>query len=714
MKVKEKEKIRKKSFISELSEGVRKNVKNESEKVGTLKLWINICAVILGFLFGGCHLVFGSYPLGLAFVCALPSSVWFALAGVCLGSLTLGRSGVIYALITLLAVFLRIIISGGEIKNQNSEETARAELFEESTALKVSAAVICGFVASIYEMLLESFSLRTLLFGVCMIVLPAVLTFVFSASFYPGITLRELIFGKKRIFNSPDTKKERIKLYLFRASALAFVALAAYSLNKYNFLGIDLSFVFAGCITLFTAKRFGAVYGAAVGFSSALLISGLYSAGFALLGLVCGALFAYGAWLAPTLGGIALTAWGAYISGVSGFLTLLPEYLISVCAISPAFRFLEREEAPEIRESVRRKATDMVGTMALAYRNRKALFSDGIEATLRDITPLTDNFCSNEQLKENCAFFAKMITEAKVCALDEREMDEELTGRLEDVFSDAGFKNGVIRAFGNRKKYVICSGEDKDGTVITSPTLRKGIEETSGLKFSEPEYYRRQDMVLMQCEAVNQYKLSYAVKSAVGESGEISGDTAEIFDDINGCFYAIISDGMGSGELAKKTSEFTSRFLGSTLGSGASCSTIIHMINSIVRNAPEECSATVDLFSFDLITGEATFIKSGAAASYIKRKNSLFRIKSETMPLGIIKQVDAEKISAAVLPGDYVIMVSDGVMDSSEDLSWLPEILNTMVAESTEELAELIINAAKKNSSAFDDMSVIVMQIHKK
>ena len=455
------------------------------------------------------------------------------------------------------------------------------------------------------------------------------------------------------------------------------------------------------------------MYGAAVGFASSMLISGLYSAGFALLGLIAGALFSYGAWLAPTLGGIALTAWGAYISGVSGFLALLPEYLISVCAISPAFRFLEREDAPEMRESARRKATDMVGTMALAYRNRKAVFSDGIESAMKNLIPIADGFCVGEPIKENYAFFAKIIAEAKSASLDDREMDEELTERLESVFADVGFKNGVIRAFGNRKKYVICSGEDKDGTLITSPSLHKGIEEVSGLRFSEPEYYRRQDMVLMQCEAVKQYKVTYAVRSAAGESGEISGDTAEIFEDLNGCFYGLISDGMGSGELAKKTSAFTSDFLKSTLGSGASSSTLIHMINSIVRNVGEECSATVDLFSLDLITGEAIFIKSGASASYVKRKNSLFRIKSETMPLGIIKAVDAEKISAAVNVGDYVIMVSDGIMDSSEDSSWLPELLNGISAESTEDMADLILAEAKNNSKAFDDMSVIVMKVEK-
>lgn len=712
MEVKEKERVKRRGVLSGLSSDVRESIKREGTDTGSFKLWINLSAVVIGFLFGGCHLFFGSYPLGLALVSALPSSVWFALLGVSLGSLTLGRSGIIYALIGVLAVFLRVIISGGEKVKGKGSESEKA-LFSENVTLRVCSAVISGFVAAIYEILLESISFETVLFGVCMVILPALFTFLFSGAFYHDIGVRELIFGTKRIFVASENRGDKMRLYSFKASLLVFIALAAFSLNKYNIFGINLSFVFSGCITLFAAKRFGTLYGAVVGFVSSALVSGLYSAGFALLGAASGALFVFGVWYAIGLGGALLSIWGAYVSGVSGFLALLPEYLISCCIVFPTFRFLEREEAPEIRDNVKRRATDMVGTMALAYRNRKAIFSEPVEDSMKTLIPMLNSFSDSGVIGENYALLSKIIAESKQTALSDREMDEELTGKIEGVFLDLGFKSGVIRAFGERKKYVICSGEDKDGTLITSPLLRRGLEEASGLKFSEPEYYRRDDMVLMQCEATKQYKLDFALACAAGTSGEVSGDSVDSFETGDLYAHGLISDGMGSGSEAKKTSRFAVDFLKSSLGCGASYSTLIHMLNSIIRSEREECSATVDLFTLDLITGEATFIKSGAAPSYIKRKSSLFRIKSETMPLGIIKQVDAEKISAAVTHGDYIIMLSDGISDSSDDPSWLPEFLNKSAPETLSEYAEKILAEAKRVGRGKDDMSVLVMRVEK-
>lgn len=706
MDVKEKREERNK--FGAIGKNIRESIRRDGIGVGSLGLWINMGSAALGFLFGGCHLLFGAYPLGVALVAALPASVWPALAGAVTGSLTLGRGGMIYAMICVLAVFLRIIISGGVSDKSNGNDT----LFSEPLTLRISAAVIAGFVAAVYEFLLSGIGVASVLFGVTMIVGTAAFAAVFYGAFYHGIGVRGLILGQRRIFDRSGNSEENRRVLVFKASSAALVALVSLSLERYDLFGIDLSFVFSGCITLFAAKRFGPFYGGAVGFFSSFAVSGTFSAAYALLGIIAGALFDYGSRYALAAGGAALSLWGSYVSGVSGFLSLFPEYLISLCIITPMLRYFERENSPEEKETVEERATDMVGTMALSYRNRQQLACEKIEKSLSEMIPVISSFLPPDSTAEDYVSFLKLVGDNKAYTLDKREMDDELTEKLEDVMDKLGIRGSVIRAFGDRRKHVICAAEDRDGTLITSPMLKAEIEKASSLTFGTPKYYRRGNMALMECEAVSKYRIKAAYLTEKGTDAEVSGDSIGFFESDELYVCGAISDGMGSGRVAKRTSDFVIRFLKSAASSGASHTTVVHMINSILRRQSEECSSTLDLFSFDTVTGESEFIKSGAAVSYIKKGGSLYRIKSETIPLGLMKKVDAEKIKVSVAEGDTVVMLSDGICEPSDEAPWLVELLNRENCD-VELTASKIIAAARVNNVHGDDMSVLVMRVER-
>ena len=93
----------------------------------------------VALLFARCHIIFGAYPLSISFVAMLPQGVWVALIGAVLGSLSLGKSGAIHALIAVITVFLRIIVSGGE-------RACDRRLFSESVTLRVCSAGIGLFL----------------------------------------------------------------------------------------------------------------------------------------------------------------------------------------------------------------------------------------------------------------------------------------------------------------------------------------------------------------------------------------------------------------------------------------------------------------------------------------------------------------------------------------------------------------------------------------
>ncbi len=755
----------------------------------------------VGFLFSRAHLLFGAHPIGLAFVALLPTGIWSALIGCVIGALSMGLNGIIFAASAVITVFLRAAISCTD-----RSADGRVTLFNETLLLRMCSAIIGGFIAALYEVLLTGLNEKSLLFGLSMIIFPPMLTFALSGLFCEGIGLSDLISGGKDVLSLTNKdEKEKYNAVFFQLSSLFLIFFISLSFKAVSIFGISLSYVFSVMATLLSAKRFGAIRGLVVGFVSSLTVSATYSVAFALAGLGAGLTFSFGTGYAIVSGGVALCAWGIYSSGLAGFLTVFPEYILGAAISSPLLKLIV-EAKPEIEEKeIGNSSEDMVGTMALAYQNRFSGSLDSLETALSSISnviraysssstvlseeeyrsivtevatescegcaeselcaresvrPCIDNadkiaaklyggdkiepedintdreFCHipreiaekinrraahAEQEKydilktdasaEEYRLISRLISGARCRDETERSVDNSMTDMLTEIFKENGFEGGTIRVFGERRKHFILAGEDGEGSKITSPELRKSIEKATGVKLGTPEYFRNGKMVLMECGIRRLLSVSVATACAPGDESEMSGDSISTFESADDYLFSLISDGMGRGQIAKETSQFVSEFLKCALETGAAKDTILHMLNHTVRSRPQECSATVDLFELDLLNAEATFIKSGAACSYVKRESSIFRIRSQTAPIGLLHTIDTEKIRVEIKPGDYVIMLSDGVADPSEDAPWLLLMLGEPPRENLKEYAEAILNEAKKNSTSRDDMSVIVMRI---
>ena len=143
----------------------------EKRKKAPSSILYDAIVLIVSLIFSRCHIVFGAYPLALSFIATLPSGAWLALIGAVTGSLTLGKMGIIHAIVAVIIVFLRVIIAGGD---KNGEKG----LFHETLILKIAAATIATFIGSAYEVLLRGFSFSSILYGCASVLLVAVFTFV--------------------------------------------------------------------------------------------------------------------------------------------------------------------------------------------------------------------------------------------------------------------------------------------------------------------------------------------------------------------------------------------------------------------------------------------------------------------------------------------------------------------------------------------------------
>ena len=87
----------------------------------------------------------------------------------------------------------------------------------------------------------------------------------------------------------------------------------------------------------------------------------------------------------------------------------------------------------------------------------------------------------------------------------------------------------------------------------------------------------------------------------------------------------------------------------------------------------------------------------------------MFRIESRSLPIGVTREIDPEKTKIAILEGDIIVMMSDGICDyvPFEDIS---SCVNAGRADSAEKIARAI---AELSSGAPDDRSVSVIKILK-
>lgn len=213
---------------------------------------------------------------------------------------------------------------------------------------------------------------------------------------------------------------------------------------------------------------------------------------------------------------------------------------------------------------------------------------------------------------------------------------------------------------------------------------------------------------------------------------EVCGDITDAFVTENSYFYSLISDGMGSGPEAAFTSGVCSMFIEKMLLAGNRSDITLRMLNNIIRSGnigcDSECSATVDLMELDLMNGTASFIKSGAAPTYILRQESVYKVSAASMPMGIIKSPDIRITKFDTQPGDVIVMISDGCCPDSDECRWLVSYLNSiripdMSADETgqesllsfcDKVRDEILTLAQKNipdSRMMDDMSCSVVMV---
>ena len=385
---------------------------------------------------------------------------------------------------------------------------------------------------------------------------------------------------------------------------------------------------------------------------------------------------------------------------VSHRLVLRPDDVEGAAAAFPTALRMRCPVLPEMLGETRYRATRLTSTRQGSMRAE--LLADAYDAIahlLRDVL--------HESAPEH----------------DARTVRGELAEAVLRALDGHGIRPRHVLVTGDRVLTVRICGISPAALTLSRDELRDTLSKACGVRLSRPRYDGAEDGTLT-LRAEPRYRVEChhmsraAIASEASHTRAVCGDTLRTLVTDHGLFYALLSDGMGSGRQAGATSGVVSMLLERLLGAGVSIGTALRLVNHFLRtraDRPErECSSTIDLLEIDLYTGQSRLVKSGAAPSILLHGGRIYRLTASTVPLGILGTVDTQITPLELSEGDRVLLLSDGVTDTAPNEGETGDRLDDFLAnEPTEEdasLAEALLAHCRAHGS-LDDATVAVLRV---
>lgn len=344
----------------------------------------------------------------------------------------------------------------------------------------------------------------------------------------------------------------------------------------------------------------------------------------------------------------------------------------------------------QLADTINKKYEDyaLAGQMQRRVKEMRGILTKQLENTEKLFNSISDEFGKSTVFNREAAAKTERLLER--CGLTR----PKAAVRISDG-------NMMIEAYGFGD--VSCTAEELGDLLIE--TLEREFDLPCIIKFGD----RARITAFERAE--------YGVKSAVCQlsrkKDSANGDFVTGCVDGSGCYYSIVSDGMGSGTRARIDSAFACGLLTKLLESGIEVEAAIELLNtSLMVKSSDESFATLDICKVDLYTGRTTIFKAGGADSFVKSGKTVTKIHGSSLPVGVAASPTISSHSFIVGEDDVIIMTSDGA-DLSE--KWLEQAFTRDSGGNINDLVKTVAGAARFNceKGREDDISIVALQIKK-
>jgi len=330
------------------------------------------------------------------------------------------------------------------------------------------------------------------------------------------------------------------------------------------------------------------------------------------------------------------------------------------------------------------------------------------------------------QSRESCVIqldtFAKLIQHATRELSSSIFSDERLEKKIRSQFRRIGLKllSSVFFMSAQGRYEIHVTVRTRRGECITTKELSKVLSSCTGrnmiLAPEERPILGPEYCTVVCVEGPRFHTLQGVAKIGKG-CDKISGDSFLMMEIPGGKEGVVLSDGMGSGEKAFRESAMVVEMLEELLNAGFPKETAVQMMNTaLVMGREEVMFSTIDMSIFDLYDGTCEFMKVGASTTFIKQNNQVEKISSTSLPIGVLQNLEIETVTRHLSDGDFVIMVTDGVLDAlpvEEQELIMETIIGGTNLNNPKEMAHHILEQILEWSgeAPLDDMTVIAVGI---
>ncbi|MCM1308373.1 MAG: SpoIIE family protein phosphatase [Butyrivibrio sp.] len=198
----------------------------------------------------------------------------------------------------------------------------------------------------------------------------------------------------------------------------------------------------------------------------------------------------------------------------------------------------------------------------------------------------------------------------------------------------------------------------------------------------------------------------------------VSGDSYTYLSGCGGRAYAALADGMGTGNVARRTSGDAIELFEQLMQTGFGEKTAFRLINAAFSSRNDDNPVTLDCAGVDLITGACNIVKLGAASSFVRQSKSVTVIRPSSLPAGVLAEAKPDTQELELTDKSYVVLVSDGVLDAlpfyDKELQFA-KILESLREENPKAMAEKLMEEVLfyPRDQYRDDMTVLVLGVWK-